>query len=159
MLQHDFASMHIRRMDTFLGREWPQAGTDLPRCGHQIPFTGCASSQKGFPHNRLKRMNPSGLNAAKTLNGWQRSRGFRGRPYMGYRWHVENPPYSTSVTLAFISSWGSLPQMKGKDEDIAPSWHGIKTRKNTKFWPNSVTRHGQVTHRRAISILLHFGAT
>jgi len=72
MLQHDYAAMYIRRMDTF-GREWPQTGTDLPRCGHQIPFTGCASSQKGFRHNRLKRMNPSGLNAAKTLNGWQRS--------------------------------------------------------------------------------------
>jgi hypothetical protein len=24
----------------------------------QIPFTGCASSQKGFRHNRRKRMNP-----------------------------------------------------------------------------------------------------
>src|SRR5215469_18001444 len=49
MLQHDFAPMHIRRMDTFLGTEWPQAGTDLPRCGDQIPFTACASSQKGLP--------------------------------------------------------------------------------------------------------------
>jgi hypothetical protein len=58
MLQHYFAAMHIRRMGTFLGRAWLQAGTDLPRCGDRIPFTACASSQKGFHHNRRKRVNP-----------------------------------------------------------------------------------------------------
>jgi len=42
MLQHYFAAMHIRRMGTFLGRAWLQAGTDLPRCGDRIPFTACA---------------------------------------------------------------------------------------------------------------------